>query len=265
MRIFLLYFSLIVLVPVISAQTKTTVKFNKDRRIWKTKEFRFSIIVNQDSLIVFNTMKAKNAEENVLNLPKSKDTIWGVFEFSSDSTHWEQSRHGFIVETRMRELVLNLNFSTFNRKEYLDEFILDKYFDAVNVKMVSVFEKKIGEEPIYMLVSNSDSNYCGVSRTGHFFGSIEEKNHPEIEIIGSFCANTMHAEPLLKNDTGFSWLPSFFEDDIFKFERRGEYVYKVEMVLKPGAYKVPYCYKFEGETFVWVRAFYVLEDEFNIE
>jgi hypothetical protein len=248
-------------------QTELTVKFRVNDDVSKTNDFRFSVVTPKDTVIVFNSLTSSDLKKNQFKLPITSDSLKGLFEFREDKNKWETVHYAFDSDTSgLKRIEINLYFSVNDSKtEFLQDFTVNKYYRTNSVSIKSG-KLKIGSQPVFMLISNSDTTFYGASPTNHFYGTIKTKTeYGWYDFSGSYCVSTVPEKPLTKSDTVYSWIPNYSPGDEYKIKRLGTYKYVVPMGLERYSDGTPTRMIDSGETRMRTRTFIELETEFKIE
>jgi hypothetical protein len=266
-RIFILTFYLLFGLSKVWGQTETFVNFSKSDKVVKTKGFRFSIYSLSDTLLIFNSPVNKELKQYKVSVPEDNDTIIGVFEYSNDLKEWHKVEYPITLEKVLKRIEIKIFFSANNKKvEFLQDFTVDKFYATNQVSIQTAFKKRIGEQPFFMLVSNSDTTFWGCSSSNHFYGTIKTKtDFGWLDFHGSYCYTTVPEKPLNKTDTVFSWVPNYNPGNEYKIKRNGKYKYTVVMGLERYSDGILTTLIEQGKTRKLTRILYELETEFNIE
>ena len=248
-------------------QTETIVNFSKSDKVVKTKGFRFSIYSSTDTLIVFNSEDNKELKETKVSVPAGSDTIIGVFEYSNDFKEWHKVEYPIALEKELKRMEFKIYFSANDKKvEFLQDLTVDKFYATNRVSMQPVFKKQIGEQPVFMIVSNCDTTFWGCSSLNHFYGTMKTKiEYGWFDFHGSYCSSTVPEKPLNKSDTVYSWVPNYNPGDEYIIKRSGTYKYTVAMGLERYSDGIPTKLIEQGQTRMRTRIFYELETEFIVE
>jgi len=248
-------------------QTELTVNFRINDDVSKTNDFRFSILTPKDTVIVFNSLTGSDFKKNRIELPISSDSLQGLFEYRTRMDNWKTVQYLFDSDTtELKRIEIDLYFSVNDSKtEFLQDFTVNKYYQTNSVSIKS--EKlKVGSQPVFMLISNSDTTFYGASPTNHFYGTIKTKiENGWYDFSGSYCMSTVPEKPLTKSDTVYSWIPNYSPGDEYKIKRPGIYKYVVPMGLEKYSNGTPMRMIDSGETRMRTRTFIELETEFKIE
>ena len=248
-------------------QTELTVNFRINDDVSKTNDFRFSVLTPKDTVIVFNSLTSSNLKKNRIELPITRDSLKGLFEYRDEKSKWKTVHYAFESDTsRLKRIEIDLYFSVNDSKtEFLQDFTINKYYQTNSVSIKS--EKlKVGSQPVFMIISNSDTTFYGASPTSHFYGTIKTKTeYGWYDFSGSYCMSTVPEKPLTKSDTVYSWIPNYFSGDEYRIKRPGTYKYVVPMGLERFSDGIPTKMIINGETRMRTRTFFELETEFKIE
>ena len=247
-------------------QTETTVNFDVSEKVTKTKGFRFSIYSSSDTLIVFNSADNKGLKQTKVTVPVGSDTILGVFEYSNDSKEWHKVEYPIVIENDLKRIEIEIYFSANDKNvEFLQDFTVDKFYATNRVSIQTAFKKQIGEQPVFMIVSNCDTTFWGCSSSNHFYGTMKTKtDYGWNDFHGSYCSSTVPEKPLNKSDTVYSWVPNYNPEE-YKIEKSGTYKYTVAMGLERYSDGIPTKFIEQGQTRMRTRIFYELETEFVVE
>jgi len=248
-------------------QTALTVNFRINDDVSKTDDFRFSIVTPKDTVIVFNSLTNSELKKNRVELPVMSNSLKGLFEYREENGNWESVQYAFDSDSsRLKRIEINLYFSVNDNKiEFLQDFTIDKYYQTNSVSMKSG-KLRVGSQPVFILISNSDTTFYGASPTNHFYGTIKTKTeYGWYDFSGSFCMSTVPEKPLTKSDTVYSWIPNYHPGDEYKINRLGTYKYAVPMGLERFSDGIPTKMIDNGETRMRTRIFFELETEFKIE
>jgi hypothetical protein len=248
-------------------QTELIVKFRVNEDVTKTNDFRFSILTQNDTINVFNSVLNPNLDKNKIDLTIGQDSLTGLFEYREENDNWKSVQYDFESDTlRLKRIEITLYFSVNDSKtEFLQDFTVDKYhqLNSVSIKSGSL---KVGSQPVFMLISNSDSTFYGASPTNHFYGTIKTKTeYGWYDFSGSYCMSTVSEKPLIKSDTVYSWIPNYSPGDEYKIKRPATYKYVVPLGLEKFTNGTPTKMIDNGDTRTRTRTFYELETEFKIE
>jgi hypothetical protein len=247
-------------------QTETTVNFRKSGDVVMTKGFRFSLCSSSDTVIVFNAAGHNHIAQTTVTVPVSSDTIFGVFEYSSDLMQWQKVEYPISCEKELKRIEVHLYFSVDGKIEFLQDLTVDKFYTTDRVALQSVFPKQIGAQPLFRLVSNCDTTFWGYSPTNHFYGTVQRKTEAGWnKFSGSYCVSTVPEKPLHKSDTVYSWIPNYNPGDEYKIQMRGTYKYTVVMGLERYSEGTPMKFFEKGKPRMRTRIFYELESEFVVE
>jgi len=248
-------------------QTETIVNFRKGDKVLQSKEFRFYLLAHSDTLKIFSSIGSKDIKQSKTLIPAGKDTVLGVFEFTTDSKVWQKVEQLITIEKGLKRIEIDLYFSTNDRKfEFLKDYTVDKFFYTDNVIIQSAFKKEVGAQPIFMLISKSDTTFWGCSPTNHFYGTIKTKTDVGwYDFSGSYCTSTIPEKPLIKTDTVFSWIPNYNTGDEYKIKRSGTFKYAVALGLERYSDGIPIKLIEQGQTRKQTRILYEVETEFTIE
>ena len=248
-------------------QTETIVNFSKSNKVAKTKGFRFSIYLSTDTLIVFNSADNKDHKQTKVSIPLNNDTIVGVFEYSNDFKEWQKVEYPIVLEKELKRIEIEIYFSANDRKEeFLQDFTVDKFYTTNRVSIQPAFKKKVGEQPVFILVSNSDTTFWGCSPTNHFYGTIKTKtDFGWYGFSASYCVSTVPEKALNKADSVYSWVPNYNPGDEYKIKRSGTYKYVVAMGLERYSDGIPTKLIEQGQTRKRTRIICEVETEFTIE
>lgn len=248
-------------------QTETIVNFSKSDKVVKTKGFRFSIYLSTDTLVVFNSADNKDYKQTKVSVPANNGAILGVFEYSNDLKEWHKVEYPIALEKELKRIEIKIYFSANDKKvEFLQDFTVDKFYATNRVSIQTAFKKQIGEQPVFMIVSNCDTTFWGCSSSNHFYGTIKTKtDYGWHDFNGSYCSSTVPEKPLNKSDTVYSWVPNYNPGDEYKIKRNGTYKYTVTMGLEEYSEGIPTKLIEQGQTRKRTRVFYELETEFTIE
>ena len=155
LRIFILTISFLFGLFQAWGQTEVIVKFSKSDKVIKTKGFLFSIYLPPDTLIVFDSADNKNHKQTKVSISSNNDTILGVFEYSNNFKEWHKVEYPIPLERELKRIEIKIYFSENDRKgEFLQDLTVDKFYTTNRVSIQPAFKKKIGEQPVFMLVSN---------------------------------------------------------------------------------------------------------------
>lgn len=248
-------------------QTELTVNFRVNDDVSKTNDFRFSFLTPKDTVIVFNSLISSDLNKNQINLPNTSDSLKGIFEFRQDKGKWETVYYAFDSDTSgLKRIEIDLYFSVNDSKtEFLQDFTVNKYYQTNSVSIKSG-KLKVGSQPVFILISNSDTTFYGASPTNHFYGTIKTKiENGWYDFSGSYCMSTVPEKPLTKSDTVYSWIPNYSPGDEYKIKRPGTYKYVVPMGLERYSDGTPTRMIDNGERRMRTRTFIELETEFKIE
>lgn len=248
-------------------QTELIVNFSINDDVSKTDDFKFSILTPKDTIIVFNSLKNSELKKNQLKLPIMSDSLKGKFEYKEENGVWKSVVYPFDSDTsRLKRIEVDLYFSVNDSKtEFLQDFTVNKYYRTNSVSIKSG-KLKVGSQPVFMLISNSDTIFYGASPTNHFYGTIKTKTeYGWYDFSGSYCMSTVPEKPLTKLDTVYSWIPNYSPDDEYRIKRPGTYKYVVSIGLERFSDGIPTKLIDNGETRMRTRIFYELETEFKIE
>lgn len=248
-------------------QTEIVVIFNKSKDIVKTKDFRFSFQTSTDTTLVFNSINDKAIKRKTVLTSLHSDDLTGIFEFTNDSKTWRAVEYSFKVDTHnLKRIEINLYFGINDKKiEFLQDFSVDQFYKISSVS-IQRGKLEIGSQPVFMLISNSDTTFWGASPTNHFYGTIKTKtDNGWYDFSGSYCMSTVPEKPLNKTDTVFSWIPNYSPGDEYKIKRSGTYKYVVPMGLEKFSNGTPKSLIDSGQTRKRTRIFYELETEFTIK
>lgn len=248
-------------------QTETIVNFSKSDKVVKTTGFRFSIYSPSDTLIVFNSADNADLKQTKVSIPAGSDTILCVFEYSRNSKQWYKVEYPITVEKELKRIEVEIYFSANDKNvEFLQDFTVDKFYTTNRVSIQTAFKKQIGEQPVFMIVSNCDTTFWGCSSSNHFYGTMRTKtDYGWSDFPWSYCSSTVPEKPLNKTDTVYSWVPNYNPGDEYKIKRSGTYKYTVVMGLERYADGIPTKLSEQGQTRKRTRIFYELETEFTIE
>ena len=248
-------------------QTETIVNFSKSDKVVKTKGFRFSIYSSTDTLIVFNSADNKELKQTQVSVPAGNDTIIGVLEYSNDFNNWSKVEYPIALEKELKRIEIKIYFSSNDRKvEFLQDLTVDKFYATNRVSIQPAFKKQIGEQPVFMIVSNCDTTFWGCSSSNHFYGTMKTKiDYGWYDFHGSYCSSTVPEKPLNKSDTVYSWVPNYNPGDEYIIKRSGTYKYTVAMGLERYSDGIPTKLIEQAETRKRTRILYELETEFTIE
>jgi len=148
----------------------------------------------------------------------------------------------------------------------LQDYTVDKFFHTDNVSIQRGFKKEVGVQPVFILISNSDTTFWGRSPTNHFYGTMKTKtDFGWYDFSGSYCVSTVPEKSLNKTDTVFSWVPNYNPGDEYKIKRSGTYKYVVALGLERYSDGIPTKLIEQGQTRKRTRIFYEVETEFTIE
>lgn len=248
-------------------QTELTVNFSINENVSKTDEFRFSILTQKDTINVLNSLLGSKLDKNKVEIAIGQDSLTGLFEYKKENGNWKSVRYEFDSDTlRLERIEINLYFTANdNMNEFLQDFTVDKYYQTNSVSIKSG-KLKVGSQPVFMLISHSDTTLYGASPTNHFYGTIKTKTeYGWYDFSGSYCMSTRPEKPLTKSDTIYSWIPNYNPGDEYKIKRPGTYKYVVPMGLERFSDGIPTKLIDKGETRTRTRTFFELETEFRIE
>ncbi len=248
-------------------QIDAIVNFSKSDAVQKTKGYRFSIYSSTDTLVVFNSIENKDRPKIKVPLPSNYYSVQAVFEYTTDLKEWQQIEYPISLEKDLKRMEIEINFSVNDKKvEFLKDLTVNKYYSMNRVSLMPIFEKKIGEVPIFILVSNCDTIFWGASETNHFYGTIKSKVEDNwFGFSGSYCLSTANGNSLHKSDTVYSWVPSYSPGNEYKIQRKGDYKYTVAMGLESYSNGIPIEFIKKGQTRKRTVIFYEVETEFTIE
>ncbi len=248
-------------------QTELTVNFRINDGVSKTNDFRFSVLTPKDTVIVFNSLTSSDLNKNQIELPITSDSLQGLFEYRTGIGNWKTVKYSFDSDTtELKRIEIELNFSVNDRKiEFLQDFTVNKYYRTNSVSIKSG-KLKVGSQPVFMLISNSDTTFYGASPSNHFYGTIKTKtDYGWYDFSGSYCVSTVPEKPLTKSDTVYSWIPNYSPGDEYKIKRPGTYKYIVPIGLERYSDGTPTRMIDSGETRMRTLTFVELETEFKIE
>lgn len=248
-------------------QTELTVNFRISDKVNKADGFRFSILTQADTINVFNSLLRSETKKNQVELLLEQDSLVGLFEYRVENGTWKSVEYKFNSDsTGLKRIEIELYFSiNDNETEFLQDFTVDKYFRSNSVSIKSG-KLKVGSQPVFMLISHSDTTFYGASQTNHFYGIIKTKIVSGwYDFSGSYCMSTVREKPLNKSDTVYSWIPNYNPGDEYKIRRPGTYKYVVPMGLEKYSNGTPVRLIDKGETRTRTRTFFELETEFEIE
>lgn len=220
-----------------------------------------------DTIIVFNSLANSEMKKNRIELPIMSDSLQGLFEYRTGIGNWNTVQYSFDSDTtELKRIEIELYFSVNDSKtEFLQDFTVNKYYRTNSVTIQSG-NLKVGSQPVFMLISNSDTTFYGASPTNHFYGTIKTKTeYGWLDFSGSYCVSTVPEKPLTKSDTVYSWIPNYSPGDEYKIKRPGTYKYVVSMGLERYSDGTPTRMIDSGETRMRTRTFIELETEFKIE
>jgi hypothetical protein len=261
---------IIILTLLISAawgKTELTVNFRINDDVTKINDFRFSILTQNDTINIFNSVLNIEMDKNTIELSIKEDSLKGLFEYREESNNWESVQYKFESDTSgLKRIDINLYFSINERQtEFLQDFTVDKYYQT-NLVSIESERLKVGSQPVFMLINHSKTDFYGASPTNHFYGTIKTKTENGwYDFSGSYCMSTVPEKPLTKSDTVYSWIPNYNPGDEYKIRRTGTYKYVVPMGLEKYSNGTPVKLINKGETRIRTRTFYELETEFKIE
>jgi hypothetical protein len=258
---------LTLLLSTVWGQTELTVNFRKAGNVSKTDDFKFSILTSKDTIIIFNSLTSPELKKNGVGLPLASDSLQGLFEYREENGNWKSMRYEFDSDTSgLKRIDINLYFSINNSKtEFLQDFTVDKYYQTNSVS-IKGGKLKVGSQPVFMLISQSDTIFYGASPTNHFYGTIKTKtDFGWYDFSGSYCMSTVPEKPLTKSDTVYSWVPNYNTGDEYRIRRPGTYKYVVPMGLERFSDGTLTKLSDKGVTRTRSRTFYELETEFKIE
>lgn len=248
-------------------QIELSVDFRINDDVSKTNDFRFSVLTPKDTVSVFNSLTSSDLNKNQIKLPITSDSLKGLFEFRENKSKWKTVHYAFDSDTSgLKRIQIDLYFTVNDSKtEFLQDFTVNKYYRTNSVSIKSG-KLKVGSQPVFMLVSNSDTTFYGASPTNHFYGTIKTKTeYGWYDFSGSYCVSTVSEKPLTKSDTVYSWIPNYRPGDKYKIKRTGTYKYIVPMGMEKYSDGTPSRMIEDGETRIRTRTFIELETEFKIE
>jgi len=143
-------------------QTETIVNFRKSDQVLQTKGFRFTLIAHNDTLKTFNYTDSKDYKQDKVLMPIDKDAVIGVFEYTVDFKTWQKEEYPITIDKDLKRIEIDLYFSTNDKKaEFLQDYTVDKFFHTGNVLIQSAFKREVGAQPVFILISNSDTIFWG--------------------------------------------------------------------------------------------------------
>jgi len=248
-------------------QTETIVNFSKSDKVVKTKGFRFSIYSTTDTLVVFNSTDNKDLKQTEVSIPTDNDTILGVFEHSNDLKEWHKVEYPIALVKELKRIEIKIYFSANDKNvEFLQDLTVDKFYATNRVSIQTAFKKQIGEQPVFIIVSNCDTTFWGCSSSNHFYGTIKTKtDYGWYDFHGSYCSSTVPEKLLNKSDTVYSWVPNYSPGEEYKIKKNGTYKYTVAMGLERYSDGIPTKLIEQGQTRMRTRIFYELETEFVVK
>jgi len=267
LKIFILTICIAFGLSQIWGQTEMIVNFIRGEKVSKTKEFRFYLTAQYDTLKIFSSSGFQDNKQKKNLIPVDKDTVLGVFEFTSDFKVWQKVEQLITIEKGLKRIEIDLYFSTNDRKvEFLQDYTVNKFYHTDNVIIQSVFKKTVGTQPVFMLINNSDTTFWGNSPTNHFYGTIKSKTDVSwYAFSGSYCTSAIPEKPLYKTDTVYSWIPNYDPGDEYIINRSGTYKYLVALSLEQYSEGIPTKLIEQGQTRKRTRILYEVETEFKIE
>lgn len=248
-------------------QTELTVNFRINDDVSKTDDFRFSIMTPKDTIIVFNSLTNSELKKNPVELPVMSGLFEGLFEYRQENDNWKSVQYAFDSDSSgLRRIEIDLYFSVNdNKTEFLQDFTVNKYCQTNSVSIKSG-KLRVGSQPVFMLISKSDTTFYGASPTNHFYGTIKTKTeYGWYDVSGSYCVSTVSEKPLTKLDTVYSWIPNYSPGNEYKIKGPGTYKYVVPMGLEKFSDGTLAKIIDNGETRKRTRIFFELETEFTIE
>ena len=248
-------------------QTELTVSLSISDKVTKTDGFRFSILTQNDTISVFNSVLNPGFNKNKVKIPRDQGTFTGLFEYREKNNKWEAVEYKFHSDTSgLKRIEIGLYFSINDHQtEFLQDFTIDKYYQNHSVSIQSG-KLKVGAQPVFILVSHSDTTFYGASSTNHFYGTIKTKTTDGwYDFAGSYCRSTVPGKPLSKLDTVYSWVPNYHPGGEYKIKRPGTYQYVVPMVMENYSDGIPVKMIDDGETRRRTRMFFEVETEFEVE
>ena len=248
-------------------QTELTVNFRINDEVSKTDDFSFSIMTPKDTIIVFNSLTNYELRKNQVELPVMSDSLEGLFEYRQENDNWKTVQYAFDSDSSgLKRIEIDLYFSVNDSKtEFLQDFTVNKYYQTNSVSIKSG-KLRVGSQPVFMLISNSDTTFYGASPTNHFYGTIKTKTeYGWYDFSGSYCVSTVPEKPLTQSDTVYSWIPNYSPGDEYIIKRPGTYKYAVPIGLERFSDGTPTKMIDNGETRKRTRTFFELETEFKIE
>ncbi len=247
-------------------QTDLIVNFGKSDSIAKTNDFKFTILSPTDTVIVFDTSTSSKIKKNRIELPITRDSIKGIFEYRTGIGGWKKVQYTFGADTTdLKRIEIDLYFSVNSNKiEFLQELTVNKYY-GINSISIKSGKLKVGSQPIFMLISNSDTAFYGASLTNHFYGTMKFKTeYGWLDFSGSYCLSTVPEKTLTKFDTVYSWVPNYNIGDEYTIKKPGTYKYVVAMGLDRFSEGIPTKLIDKGETRMRTRTFFEPEIEFKV-
>lgn len=258
---------LTLIISTVWGRTELTVDFKISDKVTKTNDFRFSILTHCDTLNVFCGTLNSELDKNKIELAIEQDSLTGLFQYRGKNGNWKSIKYDFDSDTSgLKRIEINLYF-TINKSnsEFLQDFTVDKYYQTNSVS-IKGNKLKIASQPVFMLISQSDTTFYGASHTNHFYGTIKTKtDFGWYDFSGSYCMSTVPGKPLTKSDTVYSWIPSYSREDEYILKRPGTYKYVVSIGLEKFGEGILTEVINKGETRTRTRTFFELETEFKIE
>ena len=181
---------------------------------------------------------------------------------------WKRTDYQFAVDGKEKRIEIYLDFDRNDRgDEYLKDLTVSKFYTSSNLSIVPVWGLKRGKQPVYKILSQSDTVFYGQSMTSHFYGKLlyQAGDVTWRSIDGSFCASTVSEKPLTKGDSVYSYIPSYNPGDEFIVRLPGKYKYIVALGTKKYESGILTSLIKSAKTRKRMLTNYELESSFNID
>lgn len=202
--------------------------------ILKTNEIRVVIrnLTDTTSRIDFKEVRPGTYNQTAVINDLGEYSI--TFEFFLKDK-WKRTEYEFYVDGNEKRIEIYLNFDHNDRgNEYLKDLTVSKVYTSNNLSIAPVWGLKRGKQPVYEILSQSDTTFYGQSMTNHFYGKLlyQAGDSAWRSISGSLCASTESEKPLTKGNSVYSYIPSYNPGDEFVVKLPGQYKYIVTIGMQ---------------------------------
>ncbi|MBN8571450.1 MAG: hypothetical protein J0M18_17640 [Ignavibacteria bacterium] len=226
MKKLLLIILFFAIVKFANADFKLPINIKLDTEAKRYKFFKINILSTTDSIVKINSIyDSIILYEFTDSLNFSHQNIFEIY-YSEDAEVWKKFKQSFTLTGKEKNLEIKITF--YPSSEVLYQVNIFRNYNAENIKLISAWNEKIGSEPVYKLINNSNLTFY--SLYNEFWGDVYifDDNKWKFDSFGGICGTRGSGPAFRPGDTIISKCPDFMFGDYYTQEF-GLYKYIVEM------------------------------------